>query len=864
MRRHLLPKPTGGNSSDRLIERKQMSTKTTFKRIALVAVAALGFGVLTSVAPASAAGNADVTAITAGASAPARVGVTSGDTTITLTVPAGTTSLSLTAQLASAPSTSAKASLLFSAASSKPAASATYEAIADNENSATAKVGTLTDAEVADVSSATASASTTTNFKLQLRADVAGTYQVLVAVGGDTTTGYAAANKSVVYSITTAGTPTSVVLSKYAGTPIGGTDSASSGAILAVSLKDASGAATILGLNEALAITHTAGTTTDLGATSLGSGSTQDPRVGGYAVTLKGNSTTVDGSDVVTVTGGGVLPSTLTTTLSVTTVAGNGTLTGTFALTSATGYKANTAPAYYNYAKTSHGFTFTPSATDAAARSFAVKVTKTNGLEYSTYVTVAAAATTGTVTVSEANSSTDANAISVQVGSITATTFTYQVPAATTTTVVSPAAGAITATGGSTVLTAKIVDQYGNKMVNQLASVAVTGRNTVASTALGVTDASGLVSYTLKDAGTAGTTDSVIFTLGGVASSAFTVTYANVTVGSLSLTGGSTTANVTSAAATINPIEADDTPESATQDIVVTVKDANGAILNGVPVTFSVAGTGAAITTNTVTAYSTGTGKATAKIYAWLAGTYVVTATAGGKTATGSYTFANSRPADARVVSATVNGNLVVAKVVDRFGNPVQGVTVFATKSNGNGYFGNGVTKTYDTTAADGTVEFAFTGTADVTVSTVDYRTTSTVGSGQTSAAAGNIDYQEVLADATAFTATTAGTALTAAANVGSTYAPAGVKSATVSLSTDQAAAAAADAAAEATDAANAATDAANAAAEAADAATAAAQDAADAVAALSTQVTEMVSALKKQITALTNLVIKIQKKVKA
>jgi len=75
---------------------------------------------------------------------------------------------------------------------------------------------------------------------------------------------------------------------------------------------------------------------------------------------------------------------------------------------------------------------------------------------------------------------------------------------------------------------------------------------------------------------------------------------------------------------------------------------------------------------------------------------------------------------------------------------------------------------------------------------------------------------------------------------------------------------AAADAAAEATDAANAATDAANAAAEAADAATAAAQDAADAVAALSTAVSAMVSDLKKQITALTNLVIKIQKKVKA
>jgi hypothetical protein len=91
--------------------------------------------------------------------------------------------------------------------------------------------------------------------------------------------------------------------------------------------------------------------------------------------------------------------------------------------------------------------------------------------------------------------------------------------------------------------------------------------------------------------------------------------------------------------------------------------------------------------------------------------------------------------------------------------------------------------------------------------------------------------------------------------------------SATSTVSDDAATAAAtaaSDAAAEATDAANAATDAANAAAEAADAATAAAQDAADAVAALSASVAEMVNALKKQITSLTNLVIKIQKKVRA
>ena len=96
------------------------------------------------------------------------------------------------------------------------------------------------------------------------------------------------------------------------------------------------------------------------------------------------------------------------------------------------------------------------------------------------------------------------------------------------------------------------------------------------------------------------------------------------------------------------------------------------------------------------------------------------------------------------------------------------------------------------------------------------------------------------------------------------TLATSGTASIAVTGGSQEASSAAADAAAEATDAANAATDAANAAAEAADAATAAAQDASDAVAALSAQVAEMIAGLKAQLTALTNLVIKIQKKVKA
>jgi len=106
---------------------------------------------------------------------------------------------------------------------------------------------------------------------------------------------------------------------------------------------------------------------------------------------------------------------------------------------------------------------------------------------------------------------------------------------------------------------------------------------------------------------------------------------------------------------------------------------------------------------------------------------------------------------------------------------------------------------------------------------------------------------------------------LTATAKGGAGLPLAGQVTVTASAEvTNPSADAATDAANEATDAANAATDAALAAADAADAATAAAQDASDAVAALSATVAKLVASLKAQITSLTNLVIKIQKKVRA
>ena len=102
------------------------------------------------------------------------------------------------------------------------------------------------------------------------------------------------------------------------------------------------------------------------------------------------------------------------------------------------------------------------------------------------------------------------------------------------------------------------------------------------------------------------------------------------------------------------------------------------------------------------------------------------------------------------------------------------------------------------------------------------------------------------------------------AANTGLATANQAVKGSIVVGVSSASTSAAIDAANEAAQAASDATDAALAAADAADAATTKAQEAVDAVATLSAQVSKLITALKAQITTLTNLVIKIQKKVRA
>ena len=401
-----------------------------------------------------------------------------------------------------------------------------------------------------------------------------------------------------------------------------------------------------------------------------------------------------------------------------------------------------------------------------------------------------------------------------------------------------------------------------------------------------VTDANGQVSWSVVDAPLTANTGLTSDSFTVAVATAYAVTNTQATEGGTYTDASVTIAWVTAIAAASIGVGTDEYSASlgyigtanpqaiqygytgaqaATRQITAVVKNANGALVAaGVPVTFSVAGTGAAILSTKVTAYTDATGTATSNIYGWLAGTYTVTASVGTVKGTATETFSQANTDSARVITATVAGPRVTAKVVDRFGNPVSGVTVYAL-ATGTGYFGSGTGKTSDTTGADGSVYFVVTGgSATVTVSLVSFSAPAGSVFGQSSAAAG-YDYDATVNTATAMTATTVGTALVAEMGVGASFAPAGVSSATVTITADtssvDAAQAAQDAANEATDAANAATDAANNAMDSADAAQQAAMDAgdkADAALAAVTDLATKVSEIATQISSLSAVVAKI------
>ena len=884
-----------------------MSTKTLRKRIALVAVSALGFGVLSVVAPSTASAGESTSAMVGAVSITApgtgRVG-NPLSSTVKITAAAGVDSIadndtiSLRAIFISKPAASTAAvgftaggtTTDFDGHSVKAAGAAGNELLP-------AYMQALANSVLDDADGAKAIGS------VGFIPDVIGDYVVRVwhdvnANGLKDTAEDAATDTT----FTVGSAVASVTASNLTGTSVA---AGTNGAIVKLTLKDAAGTLAGLAGNESITIvtpstanaykvngtatSHATGDDLTLVAADFTDSVAfvnlvnSSEAVITYSISSTGITTPIVASFTVTYKSDDVAGDTGTTVLQGATAGAAFTsitdgINGTS--TTATIPVATKTMTYYTSGTT--GFVTADYAT--------VTVDDTNGfitgseaydiigLDYDaayllTETTVGGTTIAGTFSITI--TSPDANGLGYSAVFSAGTDLTSGVTTAATlsgTATVTPAATTpVNAKIGSAVtFVVRVLDQFGRAMPNLTVTQSGGTRNATGIPApTAVTDSTGRASFTITDASTSTTklTDTYTFTptgVTGVAAAAITWTATGPVVGTVTILGGDngTTTGVADATPNVKDISAGDGAQAGVNTFTATVKDASGNLLIGVPVTFTVSGTTAAVLSTTVTSWTGAAGTAAASVYAWVNGTYTVTATAGTKTGTAGFTAAQATAAEARAISATVSGTIITSKVVDRFGNVVPGVTVYATKT-GVGYFGAGVTSTSAVTNTAGIAEFVIAGgDAEVTVSTLDPNAAAgTKAFGQTCAAA---NYVGCLTTSTALTAATVGTATTAEVGIGASLSAAGVSSAKVTVTGDNAAQSAADAAAEATDAANAATDAANAAAEAADAATAAAQDAADAVAALSVQVSEMVDALKKQITALTNLVIKIQKKVKA
>ena len=541
---------------------------------------------------------------------------------------------------------------------------------------------------------------------------------------------------------------------------------------------------------------------------------------------------------------------------------------------------------------------------DTATPAAAITVTPTWGGTFGTASVSPATSTTGTVYTTDAlgnisvtvTNDAPVSGASLELaltggaafgaGKVTAT-LTWAKAAAAKISVSDPISGVYVKTASTNVTTVKVTDQFGAVVSGQAVSVTLgsTSANYSATTTIApiTTDATGIATYSLVGGATTATLDTLTFQCApSTCGTATTMTYNYVaTVPAVATMSAYHDLSWATTAATLTPatgiyssgttklviddarnisLDLTGTDATTTNDevalrfyalasgsvaatgaIVTVTAGTNGHILSssGLPTksrNFIVNSTGY---TNAIYVLATGPGDVT-----FTATSGTVTATAVLKVADRSSGGRTIKITSAATGAANGAGVPVTVAVTDRYGNPVSGVALNVVASGVGSFMGGAITNSFTTDASGSYTFLANTVVSDGGVA----KFTATTGtSGSFSDAAGYVGATEV--DATL--------------EKGNKSASVDITFAAGASSTDVAQAAT-DAAAEATDAANAATDAANAAAEAADAATAAAQDAADAVAALSTQVSEMVDALKKQITALTNLVIKIQKKVKA
>jgi hypothetical protein len=949
-----------------------MSTKTTFKRIALVTVAALGFGVLTAVAPATAANGSNagsistdvssVTVVTAGAT-DSRTGVvrislldtdgaadslasTETITAAVIGVPAidtktvSTNSSDLSFyELHGTPgayvndTTTAKENGVFNFSNTPSVANANATSVANNVyvlgvGAVSASNGAVGGAAI-DKGFYTIRLRLTDNtgfvlnektFKIQFVSSAADSGAVLtLASSGYQTKGETITSTTNRYiRATLADVNGGRIQQAVAGAVAGSANTVAASPTapaLAVAHTDSTGA-TVYGFgggasrtNLYIADSGTAGV--DLAASATASTASKNDGV--YGIVSYDyqalDSVTAATTNLIRVRYGSA-EKTITIATYAASTADSATSTLTVAAASISAL--NTASPYKLQTSTKSAV-FTARALAAGGTTGLANIPLTFTVAYSgNYVAgdVTPAATAVTTVFTDASgyaafTVTNANPVSGATAVVTVTgfgttsgtlgtksaTLNWLAPAATTISV-SPASMKVK-TKSATVITATVTDQWGSPLANEVLQPSVAGANALASGSWPTitTNASGVATFTLTDAlgveaSTTLGTDAVTFTAAsnGAASTAVTYTYVATLPVVASLTGYYSLADNADVTAITTPLVTTGITQASgaylvmnqsrnyskaisasatTSDELVKysfiAKDAAGAVVSKMPVTVT-AGTGGyligstGLITTSRTLVTATDGSVSFVAGAKATGAVTFTVTSGTATASAAQWVSNTGANDARFVTLTgaatgsANGAFIpmTATVTDRNGNAVTSVNLSLTATGVGSFAGGSTTQSFVT---DSTGKFTFQATSY-------------------NADGGSGTFKVSVTSATTDTASTKG--YVGSTEVDSTLA-AGNDSASVTVvfaagssAAEATSQAAADAAAEATDAANAATDAANAAAEAADAATAAAQDAADAVAALSAQVSSLISGLKAQLTALTNLVIKIQKKVKA
>ena len=734
-----------------------MSTKTSIKRIALVAVSALGFGLLSSVAPAKAA------AVT-GTVSPVRVTLTGGvqDTTPTAKL-SWTTSAALngneTAVLTLTTAPSAAARVKIDVAGNIGSAIAAFDTAGTNGS---AKLGTPSAAIT--LTGQSASAGDTTSIAIQ--ADTVGYFAGSVAVWD----AGASAVDTVSFSFTTTGAVASYTFTSNV------TETSPAGAITTTTtLLDANGNATQPLTVDSVALSDGTADGTFATATLNATGSGASSLFDGVATSVYTNVSTAAGSATLTATPAGTLGTLAAKTIAVTT---NSTTIDATAVTAYTAVTPSNAAAQTGTLAGGDRAQAVPTGTSSISYTVTGPVSKT--IRFSVVAsagTVDGTAYTTTSYYNVATSSTGAGTLSFTLGgaattvgaTVTINQVTVQnVAVANTQLVVTQTNGAVSAStptfdisgalvrsiGTSTNVTVTIADQYGTALGSgfvvrayrtsvSAANLLDTQTTGAAGTAtLAVTNVSGI---------TSGTAESYVFTYTspGAASAVTitttgpTITYTTAgTITSLSVaisgTTGSTspvTDTTLASAVTTYPavlVPTDGTANDASGSMIYTVADgtvtgaATAEVITltatatpGNTVTYT-ADAGSFLSSTASKAWNAGVSSLTvanttaAYVFATKTGLHTITATSGGKTATIKF-WAYNLATDYYTVSAaadstslTTGGNgVITATVNDIFGNAVDttGSLLTATAANKVRLAGQALTQAFDT-GADGTFQF--------------------------------------------------------------------------------------------------------------------------------------------------------------